>query len=239
MSPGERGHVNGCDPLAGGHQTISHTLGLLRARSRATGGRHAHPPAGRRRPRRAAPTRRAEPARPRTPPSPVRNAAGGTLDVRSLRRTYRRPSDIARTRPAERRSWRRCRPDREPPGADASRKPARWSITSLATASKRSEPMRRASLGARAAAERWEATAAGQIEGVSEVYLVDGTFELFRCFHGAPLATGPIRRRSGGSAEAARDAGLADHQAWRHPRRGRVRFGRGAGTIPGRPRPTR
>ena len=32
------------------------------------------------------------------------------------------------------------------------------------------------------------------------MYLVDGTFELFRCFHGAPLATG----RSGGEVGAAR-----------------------------------
>ncbi len=37
----------------------------------------------------------------------------------------------------------------------------------------------------------------GQTPGVATVYLVDGTFELFRCFHGAPLATGPSGREVG------------------------------------------
>jgi hypothetical protein len=29
------------------------------------------------------------------------------------------------------------------------------------------------------------------------IHLVDGTFELFRCFHGAPRATGPDERDVG------------------------------------------
>ena len=40
----------------------------------------------------------------------------------------------------------------------------------------------------------------GQNPVVLTVYLVDGTFELFRCFHGAPRATGP----GGGEVGAAR-----------------------------------